>query len=60
MFPGTERFTPTKQEIDLAELTLMKQLSDLNTERQNQSTTPVIKFNLNTNELFDLDVNGEI
>jgi hypothetical protein len=46
LFPGPERFTPTKQEIENAELALLKQLAVLNSDRQNQYATPVIDKNL--------------
>ena len=115
LFYGNERFTPSKSDIETAELALINQLASINTERHNQYDTPVIdknlikykrqyfgyidskgnkilfincfwkrdkederlwlnerimvldggsyfwniKFNLNTNELFDLDINGE-
>jgi hypothetical protein len=116
VFSGSERFTPSKQEIEIAEQALIKQLAAINADRQNQDATPIIdknlskykrqyfgytndkgnkilfincfwkrnkedeklwlnerimvldggsyfwniKFNLTTNELFDLDVNGNL
>jgi hypothetical protein len=46
LLPGAERFTPTKPEIDKAEEALLKQLKDLNADKQNQYETPVIDKNL--------------
>jgi len=45
LIPG-ERFTPTRLEIDQAELMLQNNLKALNKELINQSSTPVIHKNL--------------
>jgi hypothetical protein len=45
-FFGNGRFTPSKQEIDSAEVALIRQCKDLNAERLNQENTPVIQYNL--------------
>jgi len=45
MIPG-ERFTPTKQDIDKAEVALIKGLKKLNRYKPNQASTPVIHKNL--------------
>jgi hypothetical protein len=44
-FPG-KRFTPTKEEIVAAENALKSQLKELNSDKMNQSDTPVIDKNL--------------
>lgn len=45
LIPG-QRFTPTRQEIDRAEISLRYDLKILNKQLLNQSTTPVIHKNL--------------
>ena len=46
IFPGKSRFTPSKEEINLAEKSLSTQLKELNSEKLNQSDSPVIDKNL--------------
>jgi len=45
IFPG-KRFTPTKQDIDKAEVALIRDLEKLNSQKQNQTSTPLIHKNL--------------
>ncbi|RYX84083.1 hypothetical protein EON73_03565 [bacterium] len=45
MIPG-KRFTPTRQEIDKAEITLRKDLKALNKHLGNQNQTPIVHKNL--------------
>jgi len=45
LIPG-KRFTPTKQEIDKAEITLQNSLKIINKQLVNQSSTPIIHKNL--------------
>ncbi|MBN2894135.1 MAG: hypothetical protein JXL97_19850 [Bacteroidales bacterium] len=45
LIPG-QRFTPTRQEIDKAEIALQNDLKTLNKELENQSSTPIIHKNL--------------
>lgn len=47
MLPGAKRFTPAKAEVEKAELALVKQLAELNSDRQNQYDTPIIHKKLN-------------
>lgn len=42
-----KRFTPTRQEVEKAELELRNQLEKLNQRRSNQSSSPIIHKNLN-------------
>jgi hypothetical protein len=44
--PGKKRFTPTRKEIEKAELALQGQLKSINLRRPNQSSSPVIDENL--------------
>ena len=46
LFSGTTRFTPAKDEIETAELELVKHLAEINSDRLNQYSTPVIDKNL--------------
>jgi hypothetical protein len=46
LLPGAVRFTPSREDIDKAENALLKQLPDLNADKQNQDNTPVIDKNL--------------
>ena len=41
LFYGNERFTPSKSDIETAELALINQLASINTERHNQYDTSV-------------------
>ena len=45
LIPG-QRFTPTKQEVDQAEISLATNLKTLNSPLVNQSSTPIIHKNL--------------
>jgi len=46
IFSGGKRFTPSKEEISAAEKALKSQLKELNSDKLNQSDTPVIDKNL--------------
>lgn len=46
-FVGGERFTPTRAEIDQAETALQIELSNLNKDLINQTSSPIIHKNLN-------------
>lgn len=46
LIPG-QRYTPTRQEIDKAEISLANDLKTLNNPLVNQSSTPIIHKNLN-------------
>lgn len=61
MIPG-ERFTPTKQDIDKAEVALNRDLKTLNRQNLNQTSTPVIhkKLRKYKRQYFGyIDKNGE-
>jgi hypothetical protein len=46
IFPGKSRFTPTHDEVKSAEMSLINQLKELNSEKLNQHDSPVIDKNL--------------
>ena len=61
LIPG-QRFTPTRQEIDKAEIILIKDLKALNKQFGNQSQTPIIHKNLskyNRQYFGYIDKNGD-
>lgn len=61
LIPG-QRFTPTRQEVDIAEISLDKDLKSLNKQLVNQSPTPIIHKNLHKykRQYFGyIDINGD-